>query len=204
MMQEKEQKRSAGAHLALSGIQEEAVNRAFEKLFGYPWGTHFALHHGETSDSKLSSSRQENILCEIFGPETAAQILLKNPTLQKKEIKVVRKPQYYKTSKPSTSSTVPQPALSAAFKSQAVTAPRKGGVQNLLQELSGPQTITTVAKTHADWGQFKEQTGLGDKLEEQAESKAAFLKRQDFLGRVDHRKFELEKKDRERERMQRK
>jgi hypothetical protein len=204
MMHEEEPKSNAGARLALSGMQEEAVNRAFEKLFGYPWGTYFAFHHGETSDSKVSLSRQENLLCEIFGAETAAQILLKNPTLQKKEIKVVRKPQYYKTPKPSASSAVSQPAPTASSKSQAATAPRKGGVQNLLQELSGPQTTTTVAKTHADWGQFKEQTGLGDKLEEQAESKAAFLKRQDFLERVDHRKFELEKKDRERERMQRK
>jgi hypothetical protein len=203
-MQGEAQNSNASVHLTLSGMQEEAVNRAFENLFGYPWGTHFAFHHGDASNPKASLSRQENLLCKIFGPETAAQILLKNPTLQTKEIKVVRKPQYYKIPKPSTYSALSQPASTASSKSQAANAPRKGGVQNLLQELSGPQTTTTVAKTHADWGQFKEQTGLGDKLEEQAESKAAYLKRQDFLERVDHRKFELEKKDRERERMQRK
>jgi hypothetical protein len=62
---------------------------------------------------------------------------------------------------------------------------------------------TTVAKTSADWEQFKETTGLGEKLEEQAESSTSYLKKQDFLHRVDHRKFELEKQERERERAKR-
>lgn len=193
-----EQSSSSSTHSTLSGMQEQAVNQAFEKLFGYPWGTQFSLKN----DSSSSLSLQENLLCNIFGPETAARILLKNPTLQKKQVQVIRKPQYYKV--PQRASTITQPVNATSTSSTTQPATKKGGVENLLQELSGPQTTTTVAKTHADWGQFKEQTGLGDKLEEQAESKAAFLKRQDFLQRVDHRKFELEKKDRERERVQRK
>jgi Bucentaur or craniofacial development len=63
--------------------------------------------------------------------------------------------------------------------------------------------VSTVQKTSNDWEQFKETTGLGDRLEEQAESSTAFLKRQDFLTRVDHRTFEIEKKDRDRERAKR-
>lgn len=206
IMNEKEENRIA-QHLALSGVQEEAVNHSFEKLFGYPWGTQFTFNNANNRDIiDPFVSKQERILLQIFGPDTAAQILLKNPTLRKKQIQVIRKPQYYKVPKPCTAtqshSTTESSSSSSSLKPANV--PKKGGVENLLQELSGVQTTTTVAKTHADWGHFKEQSGLADKLEEQVESKAAYLKRQDFLQRVDERKFELEKKERERDRIQRK
>ena len=75
-----------------------------------------------------------------------------------------------------------------------------GGVDKLLQKLSKDNKVSTAAKTSADWDQFKDASGLGNKIEEHAESKDAYLKRQDFLQRVDHRKFELERQGREKER----
>ena len=63
--------------------------------------------------------------------------------------------------------------------------------------MTGPNKVSTVAKTSQDWDQFKTTTGLGESLEAQAESSTAYLKRQDFLQRVDHRTFEMEKQERE-------
>lgn len=96
----------------------------------------------------------------------------------------------------------PAPAAAAAAvrKPAAKTA---AAVDNLLQQLTGPNKVSTVAKTHSDWDQFKERTGLGETLEEQADSKTAFLKRQDFLQRVDQRTFEKERQERDRERAKR-
>ena len=70
--------------------------------------------------------------------------------------------------------------------------------------MAGPTKISTVRKTNDDWEQFKESDKqLQDELEKKAQGKDAFLVKQDFLNRVDHRKFELEKEERDRERAKR-
>ncbi|KAL7576345.1 hypothetical protein ACA910_018161 [Epithemia clementina (nom. ined.)] len=75
------------------------------------------------------------------------------------------------------------------------------GVDALLQQMQGPKSTSTIMKTAIDWESFKEESGaLGEKLEQHAESKGAYLKRQDFLTRVDHRQFEQERQERERSR----
>jgi hypothetical protein len=179
----------------LSTIQLQAVDGAFEKLFGYRWGTTFQLDNPKTP--------QEKLLCRMLGPSATANLLQSQPTTALvTKAKPHRKNQTYKFKKSTTDSseTVPQkktPAVSSGTKEP----PR--GVDSLLKQLEGPTKVSTVAKTSADWDQFKEKTGLGEKLEEQAESKAAYLKRQDFLTRVDHRQFELEKKERDQNRVKR-
>jgi len=77
------------------------------------------------------------------------------------------------------------------------------GVDKLLKDLSGPEKATTISKTSSDWESFKADTGLATKLEEQAQSKDSFLNRQDFLQRVDQRRFEVERQERDRERSKR-
>ena len=64
--------------------------------------------------------------------------------------------------------------------------------------------MSTVQKTSNDWESFKESDKqLQDELEKNAQGKDAFLVKQDFLNRVDQRKFELEKDERDRERAKR-
>ena len=90
--------------------------------------------------------------------------------------------------------------------STAAKAPAKGNskLDNVLAQLAGPTKISTVRKTNDDWEQFKESDKqLQDELEKKAQGKDAFLVKQDFLNRVDHRKFELEKEERDRERAKR-
>ena len=76
-------------------------------------------------------------------------------------------------------------------------------MDRLLSEISGKAPVSTLSKTSTDWESFKTTSGLGDAIEEKAQSKDSFLNRQDFLTRVDHRTFEVEKQERDRERAQR-
>jgi hypothetical protein len=213
----------------LSGIQLQNVNAAFEKLFGYKWGTQFHIHH--------PSNDTEQLLCDILGRTATAKILQRKDTPEQapipaKEVssvstlmaikpKVHKKQQQYKvymptsyytktTTKPTSNDSTepPTPNISSEESQPTQTVPPPvatkggGGVDDLLEKFVEKKT-TTVAKTSADWEHFKETTGLGEKLEEQAESSTSYLKKQDFLHRVDHRKFELEKQERDRERARR-
>jgi hypothetical protein len=83
---------------------------------------------------------------------------------------------------------------------------RRGGVDDLLAEMSRPEKLSVASKTSADWDLFKAKnadTALGDQLESKARGNDAFLVKRDFLTRVDHRRFELERADRDRERAKR-
>ena len=91
------------------------------------------------------------------------------------------------------------PAVAAASATATV-----GGVDDLLKKMNDTGKVSTITKTAHDWESFKADTGLQASLEEHTESKGAYLKRQDFLDRVDHRKFEKERQVRERERAKKK
>ena len=80
------------------------------------------------------------------------------------------------------------------------------GVDNLLTELSKPEKLSTISKTSADWDLFKAKNAdseLKEQLESKAKGKEAYLVKKDFLARVDNRRFELEKAQRDRERARR-
>jgi hypothetical protein len=222
---------SGASHHHLSTLQQQAVDQAFQALFGYPWGTRL-----DWKDSERPTE-SEQILCRMLGKRAAATVLYHHGKRKNTRI-VTRTDVNYRTSpsnkltaaaakhatlaklpgQPSalqsstktlntsdasvpqaTETTRPAPTLSTT----AVAGPRAGGVDNLLKALQGAESSTTIAKTSADWDMFKDKTGLADKLEEKAEGKDSFLNRQDFLTRVDHRTFELERKDRDSERAKR-
>lgn len=178
----------------LSFIQKQRVDDAFERIFGYKWGTEFHL--------PLVLSKRDRQLQQILGSRMAAALLRTGPAGRKRPRKVLKSHRTYKPVISSninstsgggeTGTTVPLPTNVPA-----------SGVDQVLQGLEAKQ-VTTVAKTHQDWDQFKDQTGLSEKLESQAESNSAYLKKQDFLTRVDERKFDLERQERERARLQRK
>lgn len=89
----------------------------------------------------------------------------------------------------------------------AALAPKaKKGLDNLLSEMSRPEKLSTISKTSTDWDLFKSKNAdeaLKEQLESRAEGNDAFLVKKDFLDRVDHRRFELEKQERDRERASR-
>jgi copper(I)-binding protein len=256
----------------LSSVQEEQVNKAFEDLFGYSWGTVFRFDDSSVVDSECSHLvRTQRLLLNMLGPTAAAHVwreMNHHNTLristgtaatagqqhqpiqtkvsqqqQPQKPTVHRKQQQYKAVAPgvavpavTATATNPQSkdnnlaAAAAASKTQtaaisvaratvasvttstdplaktAAKSSKAGGVDQLLNQIAaGDGGINVTTKTAADWETFKETAGGGlkDKLAEQANSKQAYLQRQDFLQRVDHRKFDLEKRERDQERAKR-
>lgn len=207
----------------LNPMQLQKVDSAFEELFGYSWGTHFHLE---------PSTHTEMLLSEILGVKAAARILQRKDArvtttttkrrrdLSSSKTKPVahKKQQNYKAKQPAivkvpavppkeassdnTKKPAPIPPVKKPAPGTSATAAASGGVDNLLQQLN-EKKITTITKTSVDWDQFKEKTGLGEHLEEKAESSTAYLKKQDFLNRVDNRTFEIERKERDRDRAKR-
>lgn len=74
------------------------------------------------------------------------------------------------------------------------------GIDAVLSQIKGPQKFTTLDKTNVDWENFKDKAGLEDELKRKAESKDAYLVKKDFLNRVDVRRFEQERDERNRKR----
>ena len=139
----------------------------------------------------ISSSYQssKNALIELKYPASVATIQL--PTIA--------------SGAPVVSSTkaTSAPSKSGGAPRVAVSKP-KSGIDSVLAQIAEPIKTSTVKKTSDDWESFKESDKqFQDELEKKAQSKDALLVRQDFLLRVDNRKFEIEKEERERERARR-
>jgi Bucentaur or craniofacial development len=219
----------------LSKVQTQAVDSAFERMFGYPWGTHFEL--------PAVLNHEHRMLVNVFGPEAASCLIgmlprnrrSKAPALRtnrrpagkatlakgqsRASFEVAKPPlapakvvdqERGKATAPPQSSPVEMPSKARPTATvPAPPAPQQsrggggGGVDQLLSEISGKPSVSTLSKTSTDWESFKATSGLGDAIEEKAQSKDSFLNRQDFLQRVDHRTFEVEKQERDRERAQR-
>lgn len=97
-------------------------------------------------------------------------------------------------------------AASHSPKSQSSKSGPAKGLDSLLTTLSRPEKLSTISKTSADWDLFKSQSAnsqLKEELESKAKGKEAYLVKEDFLNRVDKRRFEIEKGERERERAKR-
>lgn len=60
------------------------------------------------------------------------------------------------------------------------------------------KNISTIEKTSLDWDTYKKKEGIEDELKQHV--KDGYLEKQDFLTRVDHRKFALEKTERDKKR----
>ena len=110
------------------------------------------------------------------------------------------------TSQALASSTVAATSSRAQLKPNqpfqpSTSAPKVKGIDAVLEKINGTQKISTIDKTNIDWENFKEKTeGLNDELKQKAEGNEAYLVKKDFLGRVDLRRFEQEKEERNRKR----
>ncbi|EQC35575.1 hypothetical protein SDRG_06864 [Saprolegnia diclina VS20] len=74
-------------------------------------------------------------------------------------------------------------------------ADKKTGLDAIVDALQQPKKVSTIEKSSMDWDSFKEKEGIVDELEQY--TKDGYLEKKDFLHRVDLRKFELEKAERE-------
>jgi hypothetical protein len=203
----------------LSYTQQKSVDDAFAELFGVSKSTSSTASNKvglvkKAPKSKKAMKKKKNILSEIFGGSSIASKLMETsssviesdqskqrkdhlPKIEKTEVKEVK---MFAGQAVEVSRSVISSGNPAA--DNTIVQQKTKGIDAVLSQISGPQKITTVDKTSMDWDSFKDKTGIEEELRQKAEGKDAYLVKQEFLQRVDLRKFEQEKAQRERERVQ--
>ncbi|XP_037539151.1 craniofacial development protein 1 [Nematolebias whitei] len=74
------------------------------------------------------------------------------------------------------------------------SAKRPAGMSSLLGRICGKkQKMSTLEKSKMDWDAFKSEEGITEELAIHNRGKEGYVERKNFLERVDHRQFELEK-----------
>ncbi|XP_041852320.1 craniofacial development protein 1 isoform X2 [Melanotaenia boesemani] len=74
------------------------------------------------------------------------------------------------------------------------SAKRPAGMSSILSRIGGKkQKISTLEKSKMDWDTFKSEEGITEELAIHNRGKEGYVERKNFLERVDHRQFELEK-----------
>ncbi|XP_019960234.1 craniofacial development protein 1 [Paralichthys olivaceus] len=74
------------------------------------------------------------------------------------------------------------------------SAKRPAGMSSILGRIGGKkQKMSTLEKSKMDWDAFKSEEGITEELAIHNRGKEGFVERKNFLERVDHRQFELEK-----------
>eukprot|EP00938_MAST-03A_sp_MAST-3A-sp1_P005135 g5135.t1 len=75
------------------------------------------------------------------------------------------------------------------------------GLDSMLDCIKDPKQINTVEKSSYDWDKYKAENKLDEEFDKQAQN--GYVNKKEFLNRVDWRRFESEKKIRDRERAKR-
>ncbi|XP_034541763.1 craniofacial development protein 1 [Notolabrus celidotus] len=71
---------------------------------------------------------------------------------------------------------------------------RPAGMGSLLNRIGGKkQKMSTLEKSKMDWDAFKSEEGITEELAIHNRGREGYVERKNFLERVDHRQFELEK-----------
>ncbi|KAM7002476.1 craniofacial development protein 1 [Tautogolabrus adspersus] len=74
------------------------------------------------------------------------------------------------------------------------SAKRPAGMGSLLSRIGGKkQKMSTLEKSKMDWDAFKSEEGITEELAIHNRGREGYVERKNFLERVDHRQFELEK-----------
>ncbi|XP_018534090.1 craniofacial development protein 1 isoform X1 [Lates calcarifer] len=74
------------------------------------------------------------------------------------------------------------------------SAKRPSGMSSILSRIGGKkQKMSTLEKSKMDWDAFKSEEGITEELAIHNRGKEGYVERKNFLERVDHRQFELEK-----------
>ncbi|XP_051239288.1 craniofacial development protein 1 isoform X2 [Dicentrarchus labrax] len=80
------------------------------------------------------------------------------------------------------------------FAGEEVSAKRPAGMTSILGRIGGKrQKMSTLEKSKMDWDAFKSEEGITDELAIHNRGREGYVERKNFLERVDHRQFELEK-----------
>ena len=195
----------------LSITKQRAVDDAFKELFGKPY---ISKQKGTKIPPKSKKAmKKKKILSEIFGGASiASKIIASSEDFIRSDAASRRR----KSDLGTTEKVEVMEKISFAGQMMEIkrtvelkdgsnlqhtkNESKKTGIDAVLSQIKGPQKITTIDKTNVDWENFKDKTGMEEELRKKAEGKDAYLVKKDFLNRVDVRRFEQEKEDRNRKR----
>jgi len=200
----------------LSSTKQIAVDNAFQDLFGKPYVPKTKAQKKKPKSKK--ALKKKKILSDIFGGAGIASKLIassedfvkndskfrkRNGLLKQLEKEVKKEKIKFAGQMIEVERTVvvgSSKEHNLAGDIAAIGAAKPVGIDAVLSQIKGPQKITTIDKTNIDWENFKDKTGLEEELKKKAEGKDAFLVKKDFLNRVDARRFEQEKDERNKKR----
>ena len=200
----------------LSLERQKAVDDAFDSLFGKQNNNNNNNNNNRSTIKKhtkkntKSMKKQARILADIFGGKSIAEEILSkqssihntdedNDNKRKRTFTDMIKPIVQMEKKIFAGQTI---QIQTTNKSEVAGTKKKkkSGIDSVLEKFQQPTKINTLMKTSSDWDTFKDKNRLKEDIEEKAQGKNAYLIKQDFLTRVDHRRFEMEKAQRDKER----
>jgi hypothetical protein len=205
----------------LSASKQKAVDDAFMELFGKPY------RYQEDQKKELKSPegrsqgalKKRKILSDIFGGasiatklmETSKDIIQNDAMSRKRKVplfEVNRKDITEKIKFAGQTMEIQRSVVVVGNETQQQSQEastventnKVSGIDAVLSQIKGPQKFTTIDKTNVDWENFKDKAGLEEELKKKAQSKDAYLVKKDFLNRVDLRRFEQERDERNKKR----
>eukprot|EP00554_Chaetoceros_debilis_P010157 CAMPEP_0194106830 /NCGR_PEP_ID=MMETSP0150-20130528/6807_1 /TAXON_ID=122233 /ORGANISM="Chaetoceros debilis, Strain MM31A-1" /LENGTH=269 /DNA_ID=CAMNT_0038795083 /DNA_START=144 /DNA_END=953 /DNA_ORIENTATION=- len=211
----------------LSQSKRKKVDDAFSELFGKPYQAPASERTKGNKKSKPKSKKamkkKKRILSEIFGGSGLASKIIETSSAVTDHDMAIRSQRQEGALKQAAKTEVKEMKMFAGQMmeisrtvagsgsgsgsgsghqkgGETQSKPKPAGIDAVLSKINGPQKITTIDKTNVDWENFKDKTGMEEELKKKAEGKDAYLVKKDFLNRVDARKFEQEKTERERKR----
>ncbi|XP_034033178.1 craniofacial development protein 1 [Thalassophryne amazonica] len=153
--------------------------------------------HVQKADS--SASKDSRLCAETKAPEPSKVTITKVFDFAGEEVRVNKeisansreakrflKSQNTKEEENSSASRGPPPP--------AASTKRSGGMSSILSQIGGKkQKMSTLEKSKMDWDTYKSEEGITEELAIHNRGRDGYVERKNFLERVDHRQFELEK-----------
>ncbi|KAM9808088.1 craniofacial development protein 1 [Neosynchiropus ocellatus] len=133
------------------------------------------------SSAKTQAEAEKVVITKVFDFAGEQVKVEKEVAADSREAKSFLKSQ-------STSQEEKQPAPSGP------SAKRPTGMSSILGQIGGKKPkMSTLEKSKMDWDAFKSEEGIGEELAIHNRGREGYVERKNFLERVDHRQFELEK-----------
>ncbi|XP_029379171.1 craniofacial development protein 1 [Echeneis naucrates] len=142
----------------------------------------------ETKEGKAEESATV-IITKVFDFAGEEVRVSKEVSTDSREAKIFLKRHNTKQDKnqDQETSSPPPPGPSCSVK-------RPAGMSSVLSRLGGKkQKMSTLEKSKMDWDAFKSEEGITEELAIHNRGREGYVERKNFLERVDHRQFELEK-----------
>jgi hypothetical protein len=156
------------------------LSQILASIFGKSTAREICAKADTTSSSSSSSSSKTKATPSIL----REKVVTETAKYAGQVVQVKRKVQTLSSDETSTSSS----------SSKKVTTT---SLDSALSAINGPTKLNTVTKSSMDWENYKDESGMGDDLEQAA--KNGFLSKKEFLERCDVRRFEKELETRQQE-----